>query len=114
LPRTDRVGIAFGHELECKTKQLVALRLGRRSRKHQAFRATGKELAGPGAGLVAASSQCRDRLESFLLQILVELFRRQLGSAALTAIADDEQAWHGHAQEPGRIVARSANDRLAA
>ena len=67
-----------------------------------------------GARLVAARPQRRDRIEPFFLQILIELFRRQLDGARVAAIADDEQAGRGHAQEARRIGAVAADDRLAA
>ena len=69
---------------------------------------------GLGAGLVAAGSQRRDRVEPFVLQVLIELVRRQLDGARVAAIADDEQAGHGHAQEARRIGTVAADDRLAA
>ena len=72
------VRIPFGDELEREAERPIALRLARRSRKHQALRAAREELAGRGAGLVAAGSQRGDRVEPFFLQVLIELLRRQL------------------------------------
>ena len=67
-----------------------------------------------GAGLVAAGSQRRDRVEPFFLQVLIELVGRQLDRARVAAVADDEQAGRGHAHEARRIGAVAADDRLAA
>src|ERR1700741_3793119 len=65
--------------------------------------------------LVPASPDRRDLLETFLVQILIELLSRQHDGAGSAAIPEHQEARRVHLQQPSRIAAvatRNWSERL--
>ena len=91
MARRELIGIAFGHQLERKSEQPVALtpRLadGDRSGSSRSARIA----RGPWRRMRSACAQRRDRVETLFLQILIELLGWQLDRARVAVITDDEQ-----------------------
>src|SRR5262245_43537759 len=91
LAAAQRVRLPLGDELEGESQCAIAVGLARRTRQDETLRAACKQFMRRGPGLVATGARRRDFLQTFLLEVLVELLRREFDRARIAAIADHEQ-----------------------
>src|SRR3981081_1853877 len=86
-----KIGIPLRHQFQSEAEWAIALLRSGWARDDEALCAARERLAGVRAGLIRLRSHGGNRVESFFLHILIELFCRQIDDTRVAAIADDEQ-----------------------